>query len=81
MKKNEDAAKKLEVNKEKVRPLTDEDLDGVAGGQSGAVHPTSRAGLTEVALTKARNLSTSNIGMTWGTTYTANKGSGSGELR
>jgi hypothetical protein len=31
------------VNKEKVRPLTDEDLDGVAGGLSGVKGPSAVA--------------------------------------
>jgi hypothetical protein len=35
MKKVEKGKKKLEVKKEKVRPLSDEDLDNVAGGAAG----------------------------------------------
>ena len=35
MKKVEKRKKKLEVKKEKVRPLTDDDLDKVAGGAAG----------------------------------------------
>jgi len=42
MKKGAGAKKKLEIKKEKVRPLTDEDLDNVAGG-AGTSSGTSRA--------------------------------------
>jgi hypothetical protein len=44
MKKVEKGKKKLEVKKEKVRPLTDEDLDKVAGGATVVILSVSKSG-------------------------------------
>ena len=47
MKKVGKGKKKLEVKKEKVRPLTDEDLDKVAGGAT-VVPPVSAISIMQI---------------------------------